>query len=296
MDERIAWVLNLDVESELEHGAERTRDRATEARIEALASRLGGLVAAEDRVVWPAKAPPDASGLWGRAWCPTPEALARLGESGARAPKAPAFEILRRVNDKRFGAALGQNLPNARFVEDEGALTSTLESGEKEARWLLKRAFGFAGREQRRVSSGALTDADRRWIASSFRRGVGLQVEPCVERLLDVGLHGYLDDRGTLRLGRPTVQTIDARGAWVSTEIAQSGVLRPEEARALEAEAERAARALEAAGYFGAFGVDAFRYRREGELRFQPRSEINARYSMGWAVGMAGFRPSPGLP
>ena len=45
-------------------------------------------------------------------------------------------------------------------------------------------------------------------------------------------------------------------------------------------------------GYFGPFGIDGFRYRdTDGHLRFNPRSEINARYSMGWAVGMRDKRP-----
>jgi hypothetical protein len=38
--------------------------------------------------------------------------------------------------------------------------------------------------------------------------------------------------------------------------------------------------------YFGPFGVDAYTYRaRDGRLGLQPRSEINARYSMGFAAG-----------
>ncbi len=51
-------------------------------------------------------------------------------------------------------------------------------------------------------------------------------------------------------------------------------------------EARLVADALSRAGYFGPFGVDAYRYRdREQQLRLQPRSEINARYTMGFAVG-----------
>ena len=50
-------------------------------------------------------------------------------------------------------------------------------------------------------------------------------------------------------------------------------------------EAERVAAALSAAGYFGPFGVDAYTYReRGGAIALQPRSEINARYTMGFAA------------
>jgi len=47
--------------------------------------------------------------------------------------------------------------------------------------------------------------------------------------------------------------------------------------------------ALVRIGYFGPFGVDAYLYRRSTEdaedPRWNLRSEINARYSMGWALG-----------
>jgi hypothetical protein len=50
--------------------------------------------------------------------------------------------------------------------------------------------------------------------------------------------------------------------------------------------AEGVAAALNAARYFGPFGVDAYTYRErpDGAIALQPRSEINARYTMGFAV------------
>jgi hypothetical protein len=296
MDERIAWVLNLDAELELAQGSGRTRDRATEARIGSLASRLGGLVGSDDLIVWPGTPPSSAEGLWGRAWCPTPDALARLAAAGARSPRRPSFDVLRAVNDRRFSAALGGSLPGACFAEEASAVFDAMGSSSADETWLLKRAFGFAGQKRRRVSMRAIDDADRRWIARSFERGGGLQVEPFVERLLDAGLHGYLDDRGALVLGRPTIQEVDAHGAWRSTRIDEEGALDAQEVQALEDEARKTAEALVRRGYFGAFGIDAFRYRVGSEIRFRPRCEINARYSMGWAIGMSGHRPPGGLP
>jgi hypothetical protein len=63
------------------------------------------------------------------------------------------------------------------------------------------------------------------------------------------------------------------------------------EHEALLEAAHGAAAALAAAGYFGPFGVDAYRYAAAGVMAYNPRSEINARYSMGWAVGMGDLRP-----
>ena len=79
-------------------------------------------------------------------------------------------------------------------------------------------------------------------------------------------------------------QHCDARGAWISSERLGAA----EGPRSLVPEAERVAAALSAAGYFGPFGVDAYTYRvRSGDgttEALQPRSEINARYTMGFAA------------
>ena len=101
--------------------------------------------------------------------------------------------------------------------------------------------------------------------------------------MLDCALHGWLDEDGSATFGRPTVQEVDDTGAWQSSRLAREGELTATEVERLSSEAKRAADALHAAGYFGPFGLDGFRYRGE---QFQPRCEINARYSMGWAIGM----------
>ena len=114
----------------------------------------------------------------------------------------------------------------------------------------------------------------------------GVQVEPWVSIELDCALHGYLTEDGQCSWGVPTIQRVDATGAWQSSAVAHSELTGPE-AEALKREGARVALALHAASYFGPFGIDAFRWRSaEGKIGFQPRSEINARYSMGWATGM----------
>jgi len=64
--------------------------------------------------------------------------------------------------------------------------------------------------------------------------------------------------------------------------------LTPEAEHALIRSAEHAAGALSDAGYFGPFGVDAYFWRTgSGALRFNPLGELNARYTMGFSVGMS---------
>jgi hypothetical protein len=285
---RRVWILNLDAETELADPSAHTPSRAVAERSRALHDRLEGLLPPGDEVLSPgAREPVDARP--GRAWCPTPRALAALARAGAIPPAAPPLAVLRRVNHRRFCAELGQTLEGARLVGSRVELGETLAS--RPGPWLLQRPLGFAGRGRLRLA-GPPSEAEERWIAASFAAGDVLQVEPYVERLGDHGLHGHLSAAGTLVLGEPTVQRCAPTGAWEGSERAPVGSLDARETDALVAAAEEAAGALREAGYFGPFGIDAFRYRwARGEVRFNPRCEINARYSMGWAVGMGNRRP-----
>jgi hypothetical protein len=288
-----AWLLNFDAEDELASGARHTSSRAVVARFAALAQRVGPLLGPGDVVIDAASpARLEAHAFAGRAWCPTPGARRVLALAGVTLPEAPALAVLRRVNHRRFCAELGQMLPGARYVDTVDDVVDLVNTPSPAGPWLLKRPFGFAGRGRKRLRPGPLDAADRAWIEASIAPGEGLQIEPWVELAGDFGLHGFLAASGALTLGAPTAQRTDATGAWLSTSLAAPGDLAADEERALVDAAELTASALHAAGYFGPFGVDAFRWiDPTGARRWNPRGEINARYSMGWAVGMGAKRP-----
>ncbi|MBS1149496.1 MAG: uncharacterized protein H6Q89_1194, partial [Myxococcaceae bacterium] len=293
--EPVGWVFNLDAEDELRRGGPHTPTQVTRARVEGLLPLLGPLMQPQDEVVWPS-ARQTFHARWGRTWCPTRWALEQLSRAGLRVPPAPSPAVLREVNHRRFAHGLGQALPGARFVQNERELLEALCDSRLLARvssernWLMKRPLGYAGRGRRKISSGELNRTDRVWIDAALRSGDGLQVEPLVARELDCGLHGWLGADGQLSLGQPTRQQIDASGQWLSTERAAPTALEPTEREQLQREATATAQALRRAGYFGPFGLDAFRWRApDGSVHFQPRFELNARYSMVWAIGMGEF-------
>ncbi len=264
------------------------------ARSAVLAERVRGLLGPGDVVLLPGSGAA-APGHAGRAWCPTPGALATLARAGTRVPAAPPVDVLRRVNHRRFCAELGSALEGARYVTTAEELDETIASTA--GTWVLKQPFGFAGRGQLQLVVGAggrapTVGVAAAWIEVVLGRGEGLQVEPWVERAGDFALHGYVSAAGAVTLGEPTSQYCDPLGAWISSERADEGALAPAERAALGAAAEETAAALAGAGYFGPFGIDAFRFRDAGGgVRFNPRCEINARYAMGWALGMGERRP-----
>lgn len=260
--------------------------------VERLAAMLLG---PDDLLVDDATPPLAAQGLEGRAFCPTPRARALLARAGATSTPAPAVEVLRRVNGRAFAASLGEALPDAAFVttmhELEDRLARAPEPRDVGARWRVKRAWGMAGRGQRVFTPSARdarSQGDREFLRAGLAEG-GLQVEPDVAIEIEYAQHGVLEADGALRVGALVRQRCDARGAWLATEPILATEAHGDVPTRLADEVRRVARALHDAGYFGPFGIDAFTFRDlAGALRLQPRSEINARYSMGFAVGFGG--------
>lgn len=284
---RRAWFLNLDAEQELARPGARTPSRAMIDRCRTLSGALQGLVPEGDVVWTPGVTPPACEGLAGVAWCPTPGALAALRSAGASLSDAPSWAVLRAANHRSFSAGIAQTLPGAAYVRTEAALDAVLREGSITGAWVVKRPLSYRGNGRLRVR-GAGDEAAWRWLRAALAEGEGVQVEPEVERLDDHGLHAYLTRDGVVTWGVLTRQRVDAHGQWFATERIGDAALDATERAVLWDVRARVADGLRALGYWGPFGIDAFRWRDpSGALRYQALCEVNARYSMGWAVGMA---------
>jgi hypothetical protein len=293
MAARFAWVLNLDADAELAaiaSGAASARGGYSPKRtvLEAMRTFVPALAASlldpnVDVLVDDDSPPLAARGLVGRAFCPTPRALRLLRRAGAEPEPHPALEALLRANSRAFASSLGTTLPGASFVtsEDEArALLGTAPPPALAVTWRVKRNFGMTGRGQRIITARTPTEQDLAFVRAGLAEG-GVQIEPNVTIVAEFAIHGLLAPEGGLTLGPVVKQHCDARGAWVSTER-----IAPDEAPDLVSEATHVAAALKTAHYFGPFGVDAYTYRllEQGSMTaLQPRSEINARYTMGFA-------------
>lgn len=279
------WVLNLDAELELASAGPYQARQALARTLAPFIERARVLLAPGDRLLDELGPLPPATTPQGACWCPTPSALRRLSRAGMALPPSPSLSVLQQVNQRSFYLGLGGGAPGASYFNDAASLFAALES-RGSALWLFKRRFGFAGRGQRRLSRELSAD-DRRWLADSLRQG-GLLGEPWLEIEREVCLHGVVEPGAPLRLGRPCWQHTDAQRAWRGSTRVRPGELTAEAEHALLASAEHAAGALSDAGYFGPFGVDAYFWRTpSGASRFNPLGELNARYTMGFSVGMS---------
>jgi hypothetical protein len=281
---RFAWVLNLDAELELARPG-----YTPAAKVREQLARFGAgsqaLLGPHDALLTPSSPVAMAlePGFVGRAWCPTPLALAALRAAGAPPEPHPTTAILRRVNHRKFAFDLGGGLPAQSYLESRVLLEGVLL--RREHPWLLKRPLGFAGRGQLRVYDyDKVTEKEWQWIDASLRDD-GLVVEPLVEPSLEVSAHGFVFQDGHHELGRVCVQEVTTRGVFRGVRLAVSGELAPHEHDALLGRLERVAEALRGAGYFGPFGIDGYRYRQGARSGFVALSEINARYTMGFLTG-----------
>jgi hypothetical protein len=275
---RFGWVLNLDAELELGR-PNYTRSAKLSAQLARYTDGVRGLFGPEDIAI--EGRPPAFGDYVGRAWCPTPHALRIMKQQGVEPEPHADVNVVRAANHRRFSFELGGGPPSSVYVEDRAALQRVLEGSSRN--WLIKRPLGFAGRGQLYVR-GPLTSVQSSWVDVSLRTN-GLLIEPLVELRGEFALHGYIERSGSFRLGRACVQDVGPRGVWKLSRIAGPAELEADESAALLCRGESVADALVRLGYFGPFGIDAYRYLDEGEPRFCSLSEINARFTMGFAVG-----------
>jgi hypothetical protein len=273
-------VLNLDAELELEKPSFNARTRFLE-QLALYGAGSRALLGPNDVLLGDEKAGSDVAGRIGRAWCPTPRAVARMRAARVIPEPHPPVEVLRRVNHRRFAVELGGGLPEQHYVERRPELEALL--ARREHPWLLKRPLAFAGRGQQRAY-GSLDDKQWSWVDASFKVS-GLVVEPLVTPTVEVSVHGFIWRDRPPELGRVCVQEVSDRGVFRAIRLAQAGELTPSENSALASRVAKVADALAGAGYFGPFGIDGYRYTLNGTGGFCELGEINARYSMGFVTG-----------
>ena len=130
MARRFAWILNLDAELELSRARP---GYVAQSRLSAQLAEHGtgarALLGEGDVLVAPGSRYP--ADYVGRAWCPTPLALAALRHAGLEPEPHPDATVLRRVNHRRFAHELGAGLPGQRYVETRAALHELLEQGAR---------------------------------------------------------------------------------------------------------------------------------------------------------------------
>lgn len=200
-----------------------------------------------------------------------------------------AVGVARRVNDRRFAAAvaaeLGVALPGARTITTIAELRAHLDRGGAAASptgsWVAKAPLTTAGRDRVRRRGVILDDATATRVERLLQRAGALMFEPWLDRRLDVGQGGVVLDDQRAHLFPPHRARCDSAGVIRGIVIDDGLALEPAERAQLETIVGAVARRLGAAGYRGPFVVDAFVYEADGVRRLHPLCEINARLTFG---------------
>ncbi len=299
----LCWVLNLDAENELEtRGSYTPSAHMLEITARQRNPLLGTLLQEGDVLLTEENvdfyiASGALRGWPGIAWCPTPRALAQLSAVGAVVDDtlAPSRSILRKVNARPFLQNVRPPLIENAFQKTTAThLDDALAQVSLPARlgWLVRRSFGAAGRGRRRIASGKPGSADLAWLEASLRSGP-LTIEPFVEVTREFTRSGWISPQGQVSVAPPCFQETTPAGAWTKTTAARSGEMGDRQDYRLAQAVVEVGQALSAAGYYGPYGIDAFAYRNpQGtDEILNPVSEINARFTMDWSLGMGTRQP-----
>ena len=226
---------------------------------------------------------------------PPPTATARPVSHGPAhassvSHEPPKTSRLAQVNARDFAAALHATLTPGAPLQKHIATTldAAIASRPAPRGWLARRRFGAAGRGRRKLHAGDQPASARAWLEASLRTGP-LVLEPLVRIEHEYTRSGTITHEGHVHMSEPCFQATTREGAWTHTER-RGHEVPPADDAALAHAFEAAGRALADAGYAGPFGIDAFRYRdpwNEAHSHLNPLSEINARYTMDWALALA---------
>lgn len=281
-----AWVLNLEADDQRARGRGWTPSRALCALIDARAQTLAlTLVRPGDVVLERDEARVIGDEYVGAAWSVTDRAIAQWKRARVRIAATPSPALVDRVSSRAFAQRLTPSEP--REIEVRRATLAETALPEGPAR--VSSEHTCAGRGHFTAENAAQTRNILERVLAKHERAY---VAERVEVQDDFALHGWISRDRSVTLGAPTEQRVDRRtGAWIETISAAAESLSNRERDALFSRALEAGAALADEGYFGPFGIDAFRYRdRDGRPRFCARCEVNARYTMGWAIGMRAVR------
>ena len=161
--------------------------------------------------------------------------------------------------------------------------------------WVVKANFGMSARERILGRGTPPSPQAVQWVQKQLAENGAVYFEPWVDRIEEVGVQFTVPKEGEPLLEGITPLLTDQLGTYrgsrfrgISCQLARSDEFAP----VLDV-VTRAVQRIQQLGYFGPLGIDAMRYRTaEGEIRWRPLQDINARLTMGrLALGLRRIVP-----
>lgn len=201
---------------------------------------------------------------------------------------APFEAGVRAANSRRYSYQLEQELgvalPGAAALSTVDACAQAVSTFRDADPWVFKAEFGMSSRERVLGRGRTLTLATARWLARRLARDGVVFLEPWVTCLAEAGLQIDIPESGAPEVVGVAVMLASESGNYEgsrfdSLEGMKSGGF--DFSPGIEI-GLRAARRIQALGYFGPLGIDMMHYRdAEGNEGWRPLQDINARWTMG---------------
>lgn len=214
-------------------------------------------------------------------------------------------ELVRCLHDRRFATRIaaesGAALPGATWVETVGNVDAGLHRVRDAGfdRCVLKAPLSASGRDRLAATVSDLADPSFQGRVASFLASHGGAVlEPLCDRIADYGVCAFstVDGVDLRSIHRLDNDARDGRflGASLAADPTRPLGLSETDRDLLVRTTTFVGDRLQAAGYSGPFGVDAFSYRLGATVVMHTLCEINVRLTMGWVL--AALAERLGLP
>jgi len=206
-------------------------------------------------------------------------------------PKILNIDMLKKVNSKATSFLMRNSLG---FSEQPSDLFSSYEKlsqfikKHSHKNLLLKAPLGVAGRNIIQCFGGKLEQREIKKIQDIIELEGEILVEPFREKIIDLGTQFWIHEDGTLEDISFNEILCQKNGSYIGARVGDFLIdetintkWRKEFYNQACAVRKKVGNELYEQGYWGPCGIDSMIYRSGDEIKYQPLSEINARYGMG---------------
>lgn len=197
----------------------------------------------------------------------------------------PDYEVVAKVNSRNFCFNFNQitktGIPDSNYCRNINELNLVIKK-YRDKSIVVKPDYGNAGYGFIRLTDGVLTKEYSTTLNDLFDKGNGVVVEEWLERTADISSGFILSNKGKV-LKRWHHQTLcNSVGTYFANYVLNDDPLIKKYIAKLEQIIDSMAKELHHVGYYGPVGFDSFEYKTaDGDIRFAPAIEINARMNVG---------------
>ena len=208
------------------------------------------------------------------------EAVA-INRSYASPTPHPPVEIVRRVNGRRYAAALERDVLGVDEVlgifDTQADIEACIAARPPGEQWLLKSEHGNAGLGNRRLRSRSLSPSDEQVIRRLLAEDACLLLERWRPRVLDISTVFEVAGSGVVGDVHLYEVVNTADGAYLGSVFEPASKAIERWRPTLSKIVAEVGRSLAEEGYFGPVCLDHFVWTEYGEQHVRPLADLNAR-------------------